>query len=122
MIWDYQCTAFRNNCTEQFNINYNCIHSEKENITDWSEDLIQYISEHFINNEILKMQIVILLYFSLFYCTELYTEFKLNKWLYLSWISWINSKFRWQTDWNDEKNHNIQSLWRIELSITVHEI
>ena len=72
MIWDYQYTVFRNDCTEQFSINYNCIHFEKKDIIDWFEDLIWYISEHFINSEILKIQIVTLLY-SFFFAAQNYT-------------------------------------------------
>ena len=122
MVWDYQCTAFRNDCTEQFSIDCNCIHSEKENTIDWSENSIQHISEHFINNGISKTQTVTLSYSSFSHCTGLYTEFRLNKQLHLSWISWTSSGFRWQTDWNDEKDYNIWFLWKAEFSIIMHEI
>ena len=110
MTQNYQCIVFRNNCTEQFNINHNYIHSEKENTTDQSKDSVQHILKYFINSGILKTQTVTLLYSSLSHCTELYTESRLNKQLHLSQISWINSEFRWQTDWNNEKNYNAQFL------------
>ena len=75
-----------------------------------------------MNSRISKTQTVTLSYFSLSHCTGSYTEFRLNKQLHSSQISWTDSEFRWLTDWNDERNHDTQFLWKTEPSIIVHEI
>ena len=121
MAWDYQCTAFRNDCTGQFSIGCNCIHSEKEGTTGQSEDLVWHISGHFMDSGISKMWAVTLSYPSLSHCTGSYTGSRLDRQLHLSWISWTGPGSRWQTDWNGGRDHDARSLWRAEPSITVHE-
>ena len=74
-----------------------------------------------MNSGILKTQTVTLSYSSFSHCTGSYTEFRLNKQLHLSWISWTDFESRWQTDWNSGRNHDVWFLWRAEFSITVHE-